>query len=349
MSVRGYASYDPKPEAVYWIDRTNEVLEEYRDYWPLSVRQLFYRLVADHQYEKTEGAYGRLTQIISRGRRAGYIEWDGVRDGGLGRGVDPTYFADGDDFYRSVRKAAKHMKLDRQDGQPQVIELWCEAGGMVPILEGIAGPYSARVNTGGGYDSVTAKHRLAERVRDRAAEGLRTVILHVGDFDGSGEDMANVLRDDALHMVASQVLRAATVYSEEEDPDPDLWADAPWEWLELALAEGGDTSRAVRWALGFFDVERVALTAEQVVERRVETAPPKGSDSRTAEFVRRNAWVADELGTDQITAQLEALTPPELNEVISGALEAHLDMEVYRGVLEAEKPIRADLLRRLDG
>lgn len=347
MSVRGYAPYDPKPEAIHWINRTNEVLREYKDYWPLSVRQLFYRLVADHSYEKSETAYGRLTQIISRGRRAGYIPWDGVRDGGLGRSVDPTYFDSGEDFYEQVRKAAETMKLDRQDGQEQVVELWCEAGGMVPILEGIADPYSARVNTGGGYDSVTAKHRLAERVRGRAAEGLKTLILHVGDFDGSGEDMANVLRDDALHMVAYQVVSAVTRYWRDEERDPDLWRSAPWEILEECVTSGEWSREATLWAVGFFEVERVALTAEQVVDRGVETAPPKKSDSRTAEFVRRNAWVAEELGTSQITAQLEALTPPELNEVISEALEAHLDMEVYRGVLEAETPIRAKLLERL--
>lgn len=335
MSVRGYAEWNPKPEAIWWVNRTNEVLDAYRDYWPLSVRQIFYRLVADHQYEKTEAAYGKLTGIISRARRAGYIEWDAIRDGGLGRTVAANFFDGQEHFERSVRAAAASMKLDRQRDQDAVIELWCEAGGMVPILEGIGEPYSCRVNTGGGYDSVTAKHRLAERVAANAVTGLRTIILHVGDFDGSGEDMANVLRDDARHMVVSQVLRA-----QEGFPD--------WLREEAEAEDQAWSQKALRWALDFFEVERVALTAEQVVERGVETAPPKKTDSRTAEFVLRNHWVAEELGTSQITAQLEALTPPELTEVITEAIEARLDMDAYDAVLAEEEEVRTDLLTRLD-
>lgn len=345
MSVRGYAAWKPKGEAVYWVNRSLEVFEAYRDYWPLTIRQLFYRLVADHGYEKTEAAYGKLTQLISRGRRAGFVPWDAVRDGGLGRTVSANFFEDGEEFERSVRHAAENMKLPRQRGQEKIIELWCEAGGMVPILSGIAGPYSARVNTGGGYDSVTAKHRLAERVRDHAMEGVKTLILHVGDFDGSGEDMCSVLRDDARYMVASQVLRSV---------DPDDWNELPdfieEEWTAMEEDAGGGvwSREAISWALDFFEVERVALTGQQVIDRNVITAPPKRTDSRTAEFARRNHWVAEELGTRDISAQLEALTPPELGELITGAIEEHLDMDVYEEVLEEEQGVRADLLERLD-
>lgn len=350
MAVRGYATWNPKPEAVYWIRATREVIDAYRDYWPLSVRQIFYRLVADHQYEKTEAAYMKLTQMLSRARRAGYLPWDAIRDGGLGRSVPAHYFEDQQDFEDTIREAAKTMKLNRQRDQDMVIELWCEAGGMVPIMEGIAAPYSCVVNTGGGYDSVTAKHRLAERVRERAeTAGLKTLILHVGDFDASGEDMANVLRDDALHMVAQQILQGISDYARDDDRDPDLWRQAPWTWLEPeALSDDAWSKEAIRWAIGFFDVQRVALTGEQVVDRQVETAPPKKTDSRTVEFVKRNAWVVDELGSDNITAQLEALTPPELTTLISGAIEDHLDMDLYKQVRSDEELIRTTLVTKLD-
>jgi hypothetical protein len=104
-----------------------------------------------------------------------------------------------------------------------------------------------------------------------------------------------------------------------------------------------------RLASGFFTVERVALTGAQVIDRQVETAPAKKTDARMAAFVERNAWVADELGTPNISAQLEALTPPELRELISGAIEAHLDMDVFEGVQAEEADVRRDLLARLDG
>jgi hypothetical protein len=344
MSVRGYAEWNPKPEALHWVRATGQVLDEYRDYWPLSVRQLFYRLVADHGYAKSEAAYNKLTGYISRARRAGLLPWAAVRDGGLGRTLGASYFDGADNFMDSIRSAARGMRLDRQRDQEAVVELWCEAGGMVPILSGIGRPYSCQVNTGGGYDSVTAKHNLAVRVRDRATEDRKTIILHVGDFDGSGEDMCNVLREDAQHMVASQVLRAAK--------DPASCGEWVPEDVFDTLNGGGPTDeetqqRAIRWALDYFTVERVALTGQQVIDRRVETAPPKPTDSRSARFVERNRWVADELGTSQITAQLEALTPPELEELIKGAIEEHLDMDAYGAILAEEEDVREDVLERL--
>lgn len=334
MSVRGYADWRPKPEALGWVRRAGQVLNAYRDYWPLSVRQIFYRLVADHGYEKTEAAYSKLTTMLSRARRAGLLPWDAIRDGGLGRSVPPNYYDNAADFQQVVRKQARGVRLNRQDGQQLVVELWCEAGGMVPILERIAEPYVCRVNTGGGYDSVTAKHRLAERVRDRAQAGLRTVVLHVGDFDGSGEDMAAVLRDDTMHMVVTQVIGGVAA--------PERLVDVR-QRISDGRASDGDLAEVASWALGFFWVERVALMGEQVLERQVITAPPKPSDSRTAKFLRRNRWVADALGTEDISAQLEALTPPELSELISGAIEGHLDMEAYARALSVEDEARGEL------
>lgn len=350
MSVRGYADWKPKPEAALWVRRAAAVMEEEREEWPLSVRQLFYMLVAAYDYEKSEPAYGRLTQMLSRARRAGLIEWEPIRDGGQGDYKDPVFYSDADGFSDAVHDAAERFKLDRQRGQAQVVELWCEAGGMLPILRRIADPYSCRANTGSGYDSVTGKHQLACRVLERALDGLRTVVLHVGDFDPSGEDMCNVLREDAAEMVAHQVLVAAMRGDFHEGHVP--------ESIEAVLEkarEGGaqalgarEQSRLWRWSERWLEVERVALTAEQVVERGVITAPPKPTDARMRGFLENNQWVVEELGTSQITAQLEALRPRELRELVGEQIEARLDMDVYRAVMEEEAGVRTDVLERLD-
>ena len=50
---------------------------------PLTVRQIFYRLVGAHGYDKTEQAYARLGEHLNRARRAGLIEFDAIRDDGI--------------------------------------------------------------------------------------------------------------------------------------------------------------------------------------------------------------------------------------------------------------------------
>lgn len=128
--------------------------------------------------------------------------------------------------------------------------------------------------------------------------------------------------------------------------------DAPdFIWDELERFASGDRDTMSRpfidYAFSFFTVERVALTGEQVVERQVITAPPKASDSRTAGFVERNWETVEALGTEDISAQLEALTPAELRELVSGVIEDHLDTEVYQDVLDEERGVRKDLAERL--
>lgn len=53
---------------------------------------------------------------------------------------------------------------------------------MVPQLERVAREYGVLVKSSGGFDSVTVKHGIGRRFGG-------TTILHVGDYDASGECM----------------------------------------------------------------------------------------------------------------------------------------------------------------
>src|SRR5262249_57158880 len=68
--VRGFAPWAPRGATAGLLDQVRGVLEEYEDYLPLTIRQIFYRLVGAHEYEKTERAYARLSEHLNRARRA---------------------------------------------------------------------------------------------------------------------------------------------------------------------------------------------------------------------------------------------------------------------------------------
>jgi hypothetical protein len=63
---RGFAPWSPQRKTLELIARVNAVLGEYRDHLPLTLRQIFYRLVGAHGYEKTERAYERLGEHLVR-------------------------------------------------------------------------------------------------------------------------------------------------------------------------------------------------------------------------------------------------------------------------------------------
>ena len=154
------------------------MLDEYHDHLPLTARQIFYRLVGAHGYDKTERAYDRFTEHLGMARRAGIIAPEAIRDDGVT--IDrPLGFHDLAGFSALVAD----YRLDRLDGQPVTAEVWSEAAGMVPQLARVAAPYGVAVCSGSGFDSLTAKIDAAKRA---AASERPLVVLNVGDHDPSG-------------------------------------------------------------------------------------------------------------------------------------------------------------------
>jgi hypothetical protein len=77
---RGFAPWTPEAATLQLLDKVRAVLGEYEDYLPLTIRQIFYRLVGKHRYEKTEQAYENLAGHLNRARRARLISFAVIRD-----------------------------------------------------------------------------------------------------------------------------------------------------------------------------------------------------------------------------------------------------------------------------
>ena len=188
--ARGLAPWQPRAETLELIDQVHGVLEEYEEHLPLTVRQIFYRLVGTCGYAKTENAYTRLLEHLNRARRAGMVEFEHVRDDGF-TAEEPSGFQSVKSFWWNVEHWAKDFRLHRLDGQDARVEVWVEAAGMVPQIARVAHPYGITVYSSGGFNSTTAKHEAARRLEDQDA-----VVLHIGDLDPSGVAMFDSLEDD---------------------------------------------------------------------------------------------------------------------------------------------------------
>lgn len=82
-------------------------------------------------------------------------------------------------------------------------------------------------------------------------------------------------------------------------------------------------------------VERVALTAAQVVEYRLSVMPGKATDSRAAGFVARHGELRQ--------VEVEALDPDDLRRLFRDALATYWDLSTYRHALTQEYRDRAQL------
>jgi hypothetical protein len=190
--VRGFAPWSPRQETLDLLDTVQGILREYRAQLPLTNRQIFYRLVGAHGFDKTEKAYARLCEYLNRARRAGIISFSDIRDDGTdsqgGHGWD-----DPSQFWRSVRYSARSYRHNETDGQPYHCELWVEAGGMLPQAAAVARQYGITSYTAGGFNGLTDKYQTAERI---AGQDKPVIIFHVGDYDPSGCAIIDSLAED---------------------------------------------------------------------------------------------------------------------------------------------------------
>lgn len=189
---RGFADWNPRPDTFRLVEQVLSVLDEYSEHLPLTARQVFYRLVGAHGFDKTEQAYSRLCEYINRARRARLIPMNAIRDDGT-TAIPPRGFSDPAEFWAAVQHTADTYTRQLDHGQPVHVELWVEAQGMVPQVARVARDFGAHVYSSGGFDSTTAKHEAAERM---ASRDKPTVIVHVGDYDPSGLSILDSRAED---------------------------------------------------------------------------------------------------------------------------------------------------------
>jgi hypothetical protein len=180
--VRGFAPWSPEATTLKLLDQVKAVLGEYEDYLPLTIRQIFYRLVGAHEYEKTEQSYKNLCEYLNRARRAKIIDMDDIRDDGITTS-EPDGWNSVAQFRRTVRNMADNFTLDHSAGQTTRLVVTCEAAGMVPQLERVAHPFGVTVISGGGFESTTSKYSFAKSLTE---EDRPTQVFDIGDHDASG-------------------------------------------------------------------------------------------------------------------------------------------------------------------
>ncbi len=189
---RGFMeNWKPRQETLVLVNSIRVIMEENSDIAPLTLRQIFYMLVSNNGYDKTELAYKRLCETMTRARRAQFIDMDGIRDDGLRRET-PEGWDSEEEALDAIRATAERFRLNRQAGQGVHTMVWCEAGGMLPQLANYCRDYGVTVLSSGGFDSVTTKHNFAKE----ASEIGDVEILHIGDHDPSGVHMCSSLDED---------------------------------------------------------------------------------------------------------------------------------------------------------
>jgi hypothetical protein len=237
---RGLAPYSPYKRSRVLLDQVRQVLETHAKYLPLTVRQVFYRMVAEHGYPKSKD--DALYDQIQRARRAGLLDFRDFRDETTTR-YDAARWVDPADMVDGFIATAKQFRFDRQRGQDTRLIFMVESAGMVSMVAGIANRYGIDVQSSGGFDSTTEKYEMAIEL----CRYPQTEILHIGDHDPSGVSMYMTIKNDVTQFAK------------------DLWAR--------------DDDNQLKYEPDI-TVTRLALTEAQIEQYQLETQPRNDDDKR---------------------------------------------------------------------
>ncbi|EAE1669493.1 hypothetical protein ARW38_13665 [Listeria monocytogenes] len=176
-----------RADSLNLIERVNSIITEYSSKgYELTLRQVYYQLVATGVIENTERSYKNLGTLISNARLAGLVDWESI--------VDRTRNLRGFNYdltpESTLNNMAMNYKTDPWIGQEHYVEVWVEKDALVDIVGKIAGQLDIDYFSCRGYVSQSAMYRAARRLHRQVSMGKNVTILHLGDHDPSGIDMS---------------------------------------------------------------------------------------------------------------------------------------------------------------
>lgn len=190
---QAYKEFKFKQETLNLIAFMNDLIEGYaRQGFSLSVRQVYYQLVAKDMIPNSEQSYKRIVSTLNDGRLAGLIDWDAIEDRNRDI-VKRSAWGSGADI---LSAAASSFHMDMWDNQPARVFVIVEKAALAGVMNSVCSRNDVPLLAARGYPSVTV---VREMVKDHLARailnGQAPVVLHLGDHDPSGIDMTRDLQD----------------------------------------------------------------------------------------------------------------------------------------------------------
>ncbi len=176
------------------LELVQQILNELKDYLPVTVRQIHYQLVGKNLVENTTSNYNMLSKLVKYARIDGYIPWetieDRVRQAYLNRG-----WQNQEDFLETERyNFLKGYRRELQQEQENYIEVWLEKDALTGIFQRMLNPYCIALCPARGFSSVSFLNDLRNRILTSQEKGQQAIMLYFGDHDPSGKIMLDTMQ-----------------------------------------------------------------------------------------------------------------------------------------------------------
>lgn len=168
------------------IQTCNDIIVEYQNQnLQLTLRQLYYQLVARDFIPNNQREYNLLAVLVNNARLAGEIDWDAIID----RTRELRKLATWGHPKEIIDACARQFKLDRWSTQPLRPEVWIEKDALLGVIENVCNKLRVPYFSCRGYTSQSEMYVASKRILGYSSAGQKPIIFHLGDHDPSGIDM----------------------------------------------------------------------------------------------------------------------------------------------------------------
>ncbi len=243
------------------IEVSNSIIVEYQEQgFDLTLRQLYYQMVARDLIANQQKEYDRLGKLISDARLAGLVDWQAIVD----RTRHVRSLAHWNNEASIIQAVSKQFRIDKWDNQKFKPRVWIEKDALIGVISGICEELDVSYFSCRGYVSQSAMWREAQEIAYEIEKGKTPIVIHLGDHDPSGIDMTRDIRDrlELLGGNSFEVKRIALNYDQVETynppPNPTKLSDTR---ATAYVAEFGDSS----WELDALNPATLSSLVEDTV------------------------------------------------------------------------------------
>jgi hypothetical protein len=167
------------------IDAALKILAEQN---PMTIRQLFYRLVSVNVIPNDLASYQRVSEAMTKSRDDGRCPFGWIAD--RSRPIyEVTGWEDASAYMDTMRDG---YRKNFWETQPEHIEIWVEKDAIIGSIEDVCKDLGVTIRVGRGYWSTTAAHNIAEYF---ATVDKPITAFYLGDHDPSGVDISRDLEE----------------------------------------------------------------------------------------------------------------------------------------------------------
>lgn len=222
-----YKDFNFRESTLKIIELVNNIISEYHSKgFDLTLRQVYYQLVARDYIPNNERSYKNLGNVVNDGRLAGLISWHSIVDRTRGLSKNSHWSSPAS----VIQAAYESYFIDLRSDQPVYIEVWVEKDALKGIVGQVCSNLDVPYFSCRGYVSQSEMWSAAQRF---ISNEERDCVILLGDHDPSGVDMTRDIQDrldmfganvsvERIALTMEQILQ----YNPPPPPNPTKISDA---------------------------------------------------------------------------------------------------------------------------